>query len=84
MWRHVRLIRDVCGREKGDSIDVPESEKQKAAEAKKMETSGDQVDSNNGHYNTDAHRRALESYRSRTQDPSSSYWINPQAGARPT
>ncbi|KAE8269867.1 hypothetical protein A4X09_0g2480 [Tilletia walkeri] len=77
MWRHVRLIRDVCGREKGESIDVPESEKQKAAEAKKMELSDDQVDSNNGHYDTDAHRRALESYRSRTQDPSSSYWINP-------
>ncbi|KAE8221784.1 hypothetical protein CF326_g8499, partial [Tilletia indica] len=32
MWRHVRLIRDVCGREKGESIDVQDSEKQKAAE----------------------------------------------------
>ncbi|KAE8232560.1 hypothetical protein CF326_g2408, partial [Tilletia indica] len=66
MWRHVRLIRDVCGREKGESIDVPESEKQKAAEAEKMEASDDQVDLDNGHDDTVAHRRALESYRSLT------------------
>ncbi|CAD6889871.1 unnamed protein product [Tilletia caries] len=89
MWRHIRLIRDVCGRREGDSpssIDPTQEGSAttgNAGDAKRTEAEAESKANDNGDRDPEDHQRALESYRSRTQDPTSSNWANPADSPEP-